>query len=770
MIGRIALVSRSLISGDVERGVLTSEQAWQQDRLDLAKIMFAKLKSAEKIADSHLIEELSDLLFEVGKDLSRKSLWADATFWLEAAHDVIALESPDTLSSDAGELRVSIMHAMVKSLIHQGGGHNREKAWNIVRALSIDYGEKLVVLLLKLELIAVETMPSPEEYRHTVEKIMGIVHLTDSNIATILHHVHKLKQLHSGMAHAVLFKFLTDRLLGGEHQAWSEKILITVIWNLSTRADVPDAQDMMMEVFSHVEAHSGTILTPSATHAAQIMLWKRIEAAYGQEKYVLAEQWCNLSLHNIFNSSGGMNVGKLQRKLILCALGLNNTSKAWSVASKMSEINKADVSTQYLLYKCAIRCHDPEMASQCFNNICSRLSADGNKDASLIYACVLEAQRRGEQDQILVALQRVLEQYTYTAPSGVHLPALLRCTARLLMRSSEQLESDAIDSLCKIFEGAATQARRLREQVNDSVFTIAELDWFSRNCYNLSLKVCHIWPPQQTLRLMQAALKFIELYPADLDLAILSDLSLRRLFCDFVLCSLSIYLARNEDNIEHQLQQYLSSRRFVTDWRSHLPDQLSRLDGGARSDLITKHATLLSYDFEAAARLKSWVDFDTIITECQSCQDVKLYAILADIILASETPTEVLITSLQHIVNATWQLETKDVEKLSRWIRCIASQALNSDDKKVEALLEQVVNIVRAANETQQQGQIYPAEELEWLVTKTFNHAIDFYCSSQDTECRKWAEKALTLAALCSDGGTLHTLLQGKFQSLVWQD
>ena len=732
--------------------------------------MFTKLNSSGKILDSRLIEELCDLLFEIGKDLSQKSQWIDASFWLESAHDEIAGQDSNNLSSDAGELRASIMHAMVKSLIHQGGDENREKAWNVVRALAIDYGERLVVLLLKLELIAAETAPSAEDYRDTVEKIMDIVHLTDSNIATILHHVHRLKQWNSSMAHALLFKFMTGRLLGGEYQLWFEKILITIVWNLVTAADISDPLDTMSRVFNDVETLSDTTITPSATHAAQIMLWKRIEAAYSQENYALAEQWCHLSLHKIFNSSGSMNVGKLQRKLILCALGMNNASKAWSVASKMSKFNKDNVSTQYLLYKCAIRCHDAEMASQCFNHICSRLSADANKDASLIYACILEAQREGDQDQIVIALQRVLEQYSYTAPSGVHLPALLRCTARLLMRSSENLQDDGIDSLCKIFEGAAVQAKRSREQVNANIFTVKELDWFSRNSYNLSLKICHLWPPQQTIHLMQSALRFIDIYPTDLESAVLADLSLRRLFCDFVLCSLSIHLARNDDDYESQLQHYLSSRRFIADWRSHLPDQLSRLEGGARSDLITKHATLLTYDFEAAARLKSWDDFELIIAECQNCGDTKIYAVLADIVLACEAPTEVLITSLQQIVNATWNAEHSDFEKLSRWIRCIASQTLNSDNKKVETLIDQVVAIVKTANDAQAQGQSYPAEELEWLATTIFNRAIDFYCSSQDAECRNWAERALNLAALCDDRGVLHGLLQSKFQSLVWQD
>jgi hypothetical protein len=62
------------------------------------------------------------------------------------------------------------------------------------------------------------------------------------------------------------------------------------------------------------------------------------------------------------------------------------------------------------------------VAAECLNIVC-RNSA---KDATLIYACVMEAQSVGDKRQAISALQKVLEKYDHTAPSGIHLPALLR--------------------------------------------------------------------------------------------------------------------------------------------------------------------------------------------------------------------------------------------------------------------------------------------------------------------------------------------------------
>jgi len=58
---------------------------------------------------------------------------------------------------------------------------------------------------------------------------------------------------------------------------------------------------------------------------------------------------------------------------------------------------------------------------------------------------------------------------------------------------------------------------------------------------------------------------------------------------------------------------------------------------------------------------------------------------------------QVTITILQQIINVTWQKESCNVEKLSRWIRCFFTLALKSSDETAEQLLDQVVTITEEA-------------------------------------------------------------------------
>ena len=52
------------------------------------------------------------------------------------------------------------------------------------------------------------------------------------------------------------------------------------------------------------------------------------------------------------------------RKSIMCALGISDFGKAREIYARMSDANKKDPSTQYLVYKVALRCQDPDLGMQ----------------------------------------------------------------------------------------------------------------------------------------------------------------------------------------------------------------------------------------------------------------------------------------------------------------------------------------------------------------------------------------------------------------------
>ena len=233
--------------------------------------MLNKVNLDGKNLDTSSAEELADLLFEIGRSRSKKMQWAEAVHWLERARDMFLSHSHNLLSSDAGELRISIMHDMVRALLNLESKDSQEKVWDIVRELELDCGHRLAFLLLKLDIFATNSSHSTQNYCDVLQKIVRLVHLTDINIKTILHHVHKLRSWSSLMAHRVLVSLLSERLLGAEETKWIEKALVTIIWNCTNSMEFLDVLSSLTEVFDTVVNDAAQALSPDATHVAQIV-------------------------------------------------------------------------------------------------------------------------------------------------------------------------------------------------------------------------------------------------------------------------------------------------------------------------------------------------------------------------------------------------------------------------------------------------------------------------------------------------------------------
>ncbi|KAI9770778.1 MAG: hypothetical protein M1840_003028 [Geoglossum simile] len=727
--------------------ILRTAHSWLQGRLDLAEHMFSKALFSDKKLEPRIAEDIADTLYEIGNDLLKKKQYELSVRWLERSYGILAGQDLENLSENAGELRCSVLSCLVRALLELKTDTAKDRARDLVHIFENDYGAKLVVLLLKLELILAGTEFDEYEYYRVMQMMVRVVALNDSSFKTIMIHVRKLKERSPKLACQLLDEFLSTRLFSTERVEWIEKAFVTRLLISTSQASSADALESLGRFVTTISTNLTVPLGASATHSAQSLLWKQVESHFGQGMYEIAASWCRVALHEVFAKSGEFNNAKIARKMIQCALETQDNGKARELFNKMSDIGKAAPLTRFLMFKVALRTGDAEFAMECLDVV----SASTSESASQLFGCVLEAQSTGDKRIAVAALQRVLEKYEHRAPAGVNVPCLLRVTARILIAeidSSKVAHEDSIVSLCKIFEGGSRCPSKKLKGGPD---------------YNEALKSCADWNPRYTLRVLQACTKFIDLYPKDMDASTLSDLALRRMFCDFLCVSLLAVLARSEDNIETQLQFYLNLRGHAEAFHKQLQDQLDRLEvDDAKEDLLKKYGTLAAFDLEAAVHLKSWDDLGQII---------EVFEPLADIILQAKAPATTTLLTLQvcsslpqisfitltlkkKIVNTTWRLPaTNPIDKLSRWIRCLFQIALSNDLNIAEQLLHQALSIARDSKI----DTPYPPEELEWLATTTFNRAVDFYCASDDAACKRWAELALSVALFGDDQGIVQT-------------
>lgn len=796
---------------------------------------------------------VADMLFEIGRGVFGKHQYEDAVRWLERAHNVVGERDLEELDHDFVELRLAILNFLVRAYLRLGDPEAREKASGIVDMLQLESGDKMAVQLLRIDVLAADSELDVEKYHAVVARMIRSIDLTNANFKTIIHHIHKIKGKNAELAAKALDEFLHTRLLTGSNGEWIEKVVVTQIWiHVDSGGSLPskwlrDLLDVVLQQSHPFEA--------PATHAAQTILWKRLEIAYSQGKYPETESWCNIALHPLFAKAGETNKAKISRKLILCAVARQDHNAARQVFFEMSESAKNAWHTRYLMYKSAIRDGQSDFAAECLDVICRH----SDKDATLLYACVMEALPLEDKRQAILALQKVLEKYEYGAPVGVHLPALLRSTIRLLvphLGSADEINEPAMEELCKVFEGAAAQATKARRrhhehEETDLLFTDKEIEWFSRNSYNISLKYCGPAHPSYLLRLLNICIQFIGLLPnappkagGGANASASSDLVLRLLLCHYLASCAAVVLARATGSVPESLAAYATTSKHASSFRNvatpylrssittnpsnnntTTPGRAPDLGAATRADLAAKRAQLLRYELESALRRSDWDGLDVLWDECFDMQQqhtsidigknsggrgggnwythhLEALADLALVIhaelakLDTNSTDSSFLTSphrarilnvLQRIVNQTWQSgrassSDADIVHLARWIRCLFHLSISqttddanadTDDTTPLQCINQATSVISSigilgATPIANQNA-YPQDEAEWLASKAFNRAIDFYCAGDDARCRLWAERAMGLARAVERGGGpvgLYGVLRERYEGL----
>ncbi len=340
------------------------------------------------------------------------------------------------------------------------------------------------------------------------------------------------------------------------------------------------------------------------------------------------------------------NFYKICRKLILCALSKNDLLSAKEIFNAMSESARDEPMSRFLLYKVAVRSGDIDLAAECL----AIVSASSTEDPTLMYACCLDAQQAGNKTQTLLALQLVLENYTCKPSAGLHFPSLIRLAIGLMEsildeppnKDGSENSETIIERMCIAFEKAsgALQKSYSHSKVGDSAWNVEELEWFSKNSYNIAIKHLATWHPRQSLRILTCSITFIDCYPEDLSEQVSEDLSLRKMFCQFSASTALVSLARGEDNIEAQLQDYLTLRKHVANFHNLLQDKLDKMGGNAEQDLRRKLSILVAFDFEAACHLKAWNDLKEVVYRVEVCRSSQVYEVMADCLLCSQAPTQ----------------------------------------------------------------------------------------------------------------------------------
>jgi hypothetical protein len=120
------------------------------------------------------------------------------------------------------------------------------------------------------------------------------------------------------------------------------------------------------------------------------------------------------------------------------------------------------------------------------------------------------------------------------------------------------IDTGVLGQICNVFEGACAQAKAFRTKPSTpakELFTTVEIEWFSKNAYNIALKYCAEMPPGLLVRLLSCCAEFIKLLRDKTRPNANGDLCLRLVFCEFLAACAYTTLARAEDNTEQSVSR-----------------------------------------------------------------------------------------------------------------------------------------------------------------------------------------------------------------------
>ncbi|KAI7074342.1 hypothetical protein KC327_g5276 [Hortaea werneckii] len=702
--------------------LLRVTHAWKGGRLDVADHFFSKLSPDALALSSDLAESAADTLHEAAKsaaDLRNTDL---AIKWCERAVAALNNGEQEDLSPYAPELRLAIATTMIDTLLSQTGN-------------------------------------------------------ADKGFKTIMQAIHQVKR-HDTMCALTALKYLaSDRLVAdaadfsGSNAMTVDRIERTVVtYSLfaTTSNDIHAAEaiDCFHDLLDVLYRHMKTPLSAKATHAAQTLIWKNADRHGSQA----TESWLKLLQHPMFDSAGLLNKAKIWRKAIMTALAREDVIAAREAYYSMPSSCQKEAMSRYLAFKIALKSGDDELADESLHH----LSKNADKDPACLYACILEAEQIRSRSLAVLGLQRLLDKQLH----GTHLPSLLRCTARLMMKELESEESrsdEAMEQIVSLFERARDNIKVLRQGTDDQ--WRVEIQWWSKNAYNLALKVCDNIHPDCLVRLLTVCIRFLDCYPNDGGAMHAEDVLRRRSSCRFLSACGLIVLARSADgDHEYRRRMYLQARQEIASFRADIGeiDKIRMGDASTDKESATRSSRLfqlLKFDLEAIIRLQQWQQLNEAFnTFLNFSGDGDQWDSLADLILIihQQAPsielgphaTSRIPQLLQRCINETWKKD-RDIVKMSRWLRLAFSMHLHDQDNGLALkLVEQAAAIARKGYI--HEAEVYPTVELTWLATMAFNKAIDCLATGDYGGCQSWADAALELAYSADDNGSLHAHLTAK--------
>lgn len=439
------------------------------------------------------------------------------------------------------------------------------------------------------------------------------------------------------------------------------------------------------------------------------------------------------------------------------ALDCGDLSLARQAFFQLPVAVRNEPSTRYLAFKIALQSNDQALAEESIEVV----ARSAGKVPTYLYACALDAQQSQMRPMAIIALQAILDK----KPPGAHIASILRCTARLLIAEIEASQKgipDSADAIIEVFEVADRNKEYIRQMAPAQWMT--EMQWWSKNAYNLALQLCADMDPRSLVRLLKVCQSFLSHCSDGMDVEQQNEVNHRKMTCSF-LSTTALMVGGRTDTGQTSHESYRIARNhiaaFILLYRGNVRDT-----GGDDGDIQRARAfQMLKFDIECILKLEQWSEMRKALESCLNFEGTSRWDSLVDLLIIAKEEIIVSVPAsentvlelLQRAINATWKNE-KNLGKLARWVRIAFAMSLEDGRTQFGLLLAQQAAAMAEGGQ-KEKHEHYPPAELHWLASTCFNRAVDFLGVSQNADAVLWMDAALEVARWADDNGSLHALL-----------
>lgn len=199
------------------------------------------------------------MLFEIGKDLAKKSDFPLAVRWLERAYDGINAQDLELLSREAIELRLAICQALVHALLGMDTRESSQKARDLVNYVESEIGDKPVVLLLRLELLqkAPAEVFDVDAYAEILRRMVRAFNFSEAHFRLLVHHARKLHDKSPTLATGVVDGMLQGAIVSSGRDEWIERLVLLRIWMETNQRESMKAIEDLVAVLADLQDNLG---------------------------------------------------------------------------------------------------------------------------------------------------------------------------------------------------------------------------------------------------------------------------------------------------------------------------------------------------------------------------------------------------------------------------------------------------------------------------------------------------------------------------------